>query len=87
MSSPNAVRPGVAGEGGSGAVAQQPFEAGAILGLDAHGDVQREPAAVAPAGEVGGDLRSERAVAHRRAQHLVADALLHGADHCSQRRW
>jgi len=44
------------GEGGTGAVAQQPFEAGAVRSLDQDGGVQREPAAVAPAGEVGGDL-------------------------------
>ena len=40
----------LAGEGGSGAVAQHPFEAGTVLGLDAYGGVQREPAAVASVG-------------------------------------
>jgi len=65
-----------AGEGRSGAVAQQSFEAGAILGLEAHGGVQREPAAVVPAG----NLRGERTVADGDPQHPAADASLHGAE-------
>ena len=69
----------LADEGGSGAVAQQPFEAGAVLGLDAHGGVQREAAAVTPAGEVGGDLRGEGAVADGEPQHPAADPPRHGA--------
>jgi len=55
------------------------IEAGAIRRLDAHGGVQREPAAVTPAGEVGGDFRGERAMAHRDTQHPATDPPLHGA--------
>ena len=43
-----ARRRGAAGSAGSGP--------GAIVGLDAHGGVQREPAAMAPAGAIGGGL-------------------------------
>jgi hypothetical protein len=68
------------GEGGAGAVAQQPFEAGAILGLDAHGGVQREPAAVSPALEVGGDLGGQRPMADGDPQDPAADPPLHGTD-------
>jgi hypothetical protein len=69
-----------AGEGRSGAVAQQSFEAGAILGLEAHGGVQREPAAVVPAGKLRGNLRGERTVADGDPQRPAADASLHGAE-------
>ena len=36
-----------------------------------------------PAGEIGGDLRCEGAMAHRRAQHPAADPSLHRA-HCGR---
>jgi hypothetical protein len=72
-------RESFAGEGRSGAVAQQAFEAGAIRRFDAHDGVQREPATVVPAGEIGGDLRGEGAMAHRRAQHPAADPSMHRA--------
>ena len=67
--------------GGAGAVAQQPFEAGAILGFDAHGGVQGEPAAVAPAGEDGGDFRREGAMAEGDPQHPATNPTLRRADH------
>ena len=38
-----------------------------------------EPAAVVPAGKVGGDFRGERAMAYRDAQGTNADPPLHGA--------
>ena len=61
------------GAGGSGAIAQQPFETGAVRGLDQDAGVQREPAAMAPAGEVGGDVGSEGAVELQRAGRLEAE--------------
>ena len=67
------------GEGGSGAVAQQPFEPGAIGGCDAHSGVQRKAAAMTPPGEVGGDVRDQGAMVHRETQDPAADLLLHGA--------
>ena len=68
------------GEGRPGAVVQQPFEAGAILGLEAHGGMEREPAAVAPGGEVGDNVRDERTVADGGPQHPAGDPTLRGAD-------
>ena len=67
-------------EGGAGAVAQQSFDAGAVLGLEAHGGVQREAATMVPAGRVGGHVRAERTAADGDRQHPAADASLHGAD-------
>ena len=56
------------------------LEFGAVRGLDQDGGVQREPAAVTPAGEIGGDLGSEGAVADGETHHPAADPPLHGAE-------
>jgi hypothetical protein len=59
---------------------QQPFEAGAIRGRDAHAGMQREAAAMAPAGKVGCGFGGEGAMVDRDTQHPAADPALHGAD-------
>ena len=60
-------------ERGSGAVAQQPFEAGAVAGLDAHARIDRESRVVCPAGHVLCRLAREQCAALEQAQ----DALCH----------
>ncbi len=66
------------GERRARAVAQQPFQAGAISGLDAYRSVHGKAAAVVPAGEVVGNLGGQCSMAHGGAQHAGTDLALHG---------
>ena len=65
------------GERGPGAVAQQPFECGAILGLDEYTRVHREPAAVLPALEISDGIGPQTAVTPGGAQYAMTNRPLH----------
>ena len=65
------------GERGPGAVAQQPFECGAILGLDEYARVHREPAAVLPALEISDGIGRQTAVTLGGPQHPMTNRPLH----------
>lgn len=74
-----------AGEGGSGAVAQQSFEAAAVLGFEAHGGVQREPTSATPMGDVGGGLGHAPGGAER--AQSIGCVLTPGSPGASAVRW
>jgi hypothetical protein len=63
-------------ERGSGAVAEEPFEAGAVGGLDTNAPVQAEPTAVIPAEHVLGLVGLQEAVAAKMSEDPGADRVL-----------
>jgi hypothetical protein len=63
-------------EGGSGAVPDKAFEAGAVGGLDADAGVQAEPAAVIPGQHVLGLVGLQEAVAGHVAENPPSDRVL-----------
>ena len=61
----------------AGAIAQQPFQPGAVGAFDAHRGIQGEAPAVVPAGHVARIGWVERTGAGEPAQHASAHLLLH----------
>jgi hypothetical protein len=66
----------VEGEGGPGAVSDEPLEAGAVRGLDADAGVEAEPATVIPAEHVLGLVGLQEAVATKVAEHPTSHGVL-----------
>ena len=67
----------VGSEGGTGAVAQQAFQALAVVGCEAHARIQREPAALGPPFHLLAGLCVDPSTAHECSEDAAAHLRLH----------